>query len=105
MDIAEVSQADEDFFLSDEDDENDDSDDDGTASHSHSRTSKGDLYVDAAASQHERNKNKEVLYREAKAMMDMQAAGVGTTTFLVKEDGKFELRWGEKNLYLVFLLT
>ena len=84
MDIADVGQADDDFFLSDEEEEEGE-DDDGSKERG--------VYVDASASQHERNKNKEVLYREAKAMMDMQAAGLGaTTTFLVRDDGKYELR-------------
>ena len=86
QDIAEVGQADDDdYFLSD--DEEDDDIDDITEE---SRTKEKEIYMDASASEFDRQKNKEVLYREAKAARDPSKIKSDNPVFQVDMDGSFK---------------
>lgn len=85
MDIAEVGQADDDddYFLSDDEEGNEV--DDITEE---SRT-KGDLYMDAAASEFDKQKNKEVLYREVKAAREPTKGKTDNVVFQVDDNGSY----------------
>ena len=85
MDIAEVGQADDDddYFLSDDEEGNEV--DDITEE---SRT-KGDLYMDAASNEFDKQKNKEVLYREVKAAREPPKSKSDNVVFQVDENGSY----------------
>ena len=85
MDIAEVGQADDDddYFLSDDEEGNEIDD------ITEETRQKGDLYMDAASSEYDKQKNKEVLYREAKAARDPKTKG-DNVVFQVDENGSFK---------------
>jgi len=93
MDIAEVAQADDDYFVSDDEDDVDDLGDAesskmGSASAA-SGIDRGNVYMDAAASEYDRVKNK-VLLREVATEGNNSSTGGGAPTFLIYEDGSFE---------------
>lgn len=100
MDIAEVAQADDDYFMSDDEEDVDDLGDaeslrTGSASATSTNRGGGNLYMDAAASEYDRVRNKEVLYREARAAAAESMEGSSNAsntgvTFLVHQDGTFE---------------
>jgi len=86
QDIAEVGQADDDdYFLSDDDEEGNEIDD----ITEESRT-KGNIYMDAAASEFDKQKNKEVLYREAKAARDPSKIKSDNVVFQVDDNGSYK---------------
>ena len=86
QDIAEVGQAeDDDYFLSDDEEIDDDIDDITEESRI-----KGNLYMDAAASEFDKQKNKEVLYREAKAARDPSKIKSDNVVFQIDESGSFK---------------
>lgn len=81
MDIAEVAEADDDYLLSDDEDGED---------------GETDVFMDAASSDFDRTKKKELLYREARKDADSVRSSASQrsqgVTFVVREDGSFHKR-------------
>jgi hypothetical protein len=86
MDIAEVAEAEDDFFSSDEEDEG-----------SEVRTAAGDKFAEdgegssvggAVGTERDANKNKDELYRLA--MSGTEKTSQKKSTFVVHDDGTFE---------------